>query len=346
MTSFAHQAAQIDTQALATYLEARLPGFKGPIAAQKTETGQSNPTFLLSSPSGRYVLRKKPPGQLLKSAHQVDREHRVMKALEATDVPVPRMLHLCEDDSIIGTAFFVMEFVDGTVFWDPALPELTNAQRAKVYDEQNRALAALHMVDPAKVGLADFGRPGSYFARQRDRWTKQYRASETEHQPDMETLISWLEKNEPPDDGRASLVHGDYRIDNMIFKPDGSRLLAIIDWELSTIGHPFSDLAYQCMQWRFPNHETMRGLAGVDRRALGIPTEEEYIARYCERTGIPNIPNWNFYLAFSFFRLAAIVQGVKKRGLEGNASNPEKALKSGERVPLMAKMGVEAMARG
>ncbi|HWB47328.1 MAG TPA: phosphotransferase family protein [Hyphomicrobiaceae bacterium] len=346
MTSFAHQAAQIDTQALATYLEARLPGFKGPIAAQKTETGQSNPTFLLSSPSGRYVLRKKPPGQLLKSAHQVDREHRVMKALEATDVPVPRMLHLCEDDSIIGTAFFVMEFVDGTVFWDPALPELTNAQRAKVYDEQNRALAALHMVDPAKVGLADFGRPGSYFARQRDRWTKQYRASETEHQPDMETLISWLEKNEPPDDGRASLVHGDYRIDNMIFKPDGSRLLAIIDWELSTIGHPFSDLAYQCMQWRFPNHETMRGLAGVDRRALGIPTEEEYIARYCERTGIPNIPNWNFYLAFSFFRLAAIVQGVKKRGLEGNASNPEKALKSGERVPLMAKMGVEAIRAG
>jgi aminoglycoside phosphotransferase (APT) family kinase protein len=346
MTSFAHQAAHIDTQALATYLEARLPGFKGPISAQKTETGQSNPTFLLYSPSGRYVLRKKPPGQLLKSAHQVDREHRVMHALEHTDVPVPRMLHLCEDDSIIGTAFFVMEFVTGTVFWDPALPELDKAQRGKVYDEQNRALAALHMVDPVKVGLADFGRPGSYFARQRDRWSKQYRASETEHQPDMETLITWLEKNEPADDGRASLVHGDYRIDNMIFKPDGSRLLAIIDWELSTIGHPFSDLAYQCMQWRFPNQETMRGLAGVDRAALGIPTEAEYIARYCERTGIPNIPNWNFYLAFSFFRLAAIVQGVTKRGLEGNASNPEKALKSGERVPLMAKMGVEAIQSG
>jgi aminoglycoside phosphotransferase (APT) family kinase protein len=254
------------------------------------------------------------------------------------------MLHLCEDDSVIGTAFYVMAFVEGTVFWDPALPELTEPARAKLYDEQNRALAALHSVDPAKVGLAEFGRAGSYFARQRDRWTKQYRASETERIDDMETLISWLEKNQPPDDGRASLVHGDYRIDNMIFKPDGSRLLAVIDWELSTIGHPFSDLAYQCMQWRFPNHETMRGLANIDRKALGIPTEEEYVAKYCERTGLSEIPNWKFCLAFSFFRLAAIVQGVKKRGLDGTASNPEKALKSGERVPLMARMGVEVIA--
>ncbi len=261
-------------------------------------------------------------------------------------MPVPRMLHLCEDESVLGTAFFVMEFVDGTVFWDPALPELDKAQRTKVYDEENRALAALHLVDPAKVGLADFGKAGSYFARQRDRWTKQYRASETERIEDMETLIAWLEKNEPPDDGRVSLVHGDYRLDNMIFAHDGSRLLAVIDWELSTLGHPFSDLAYQCMQWRFPNYETMRGLAGVDRKALGIPTEEEYVAKYCERTGISGIPIWKFCLAFSFFRLAAIVQGVKKRGLDGNASNPEKAIKSGERVPLMAKMGVEAIEAG
>src|SRR5262245_30951493 len=186
MTSFAHQAAQIDLVALARYLEGVMPGFKGPITAEKTPTGQSNPTFLLASPSGRYVLRKKPPGQLLKSAHAVDREYRVMKGLQDTQVPVPRMLHLCEDDAVLGTAFFVMEFVDGTVFWDPALPELNNAARAKVYDEQNRALAALHLVDPAKVGLADFGKAGSYFARQRDRWTKQYRASETEHIEDME----------------------------------------------------------------------------------------------------------------------------------------------------------------
>jgi aminoglycoside phosphotransferase (APT) family kinase protein len=270
----------------------------------------------------------------------VDREYRVMKALEDTDVPVPRMLHLSEDDSVIGTAFYVMAFVEGTVFWDPALPELTKPERTKLYDEQNRALAALHSVDPVKVGLADFGRAGSYFARQRDRWTKQYRASETERIEDMETLIAWLERNEPPDDGRASLVHGDYRIDNMIFAPDGSRLLAVIDWELSTIGHPFSDLAYQCMQWRLPStKDALRGLANVDRKALGIPTEDEYVARYCERMGLSHIPHWSFCLAFSFFRLAAIAQGVKKRALEGNASNPERALKTGEIVPVLARMG-------
>jgi aminoglycoside phosphotransferase (APT) family kinase protein len=340
MTSFAHQAAQLDTSKLSGYLERVLPGFKGPITAEKTPTGQSNPTFLLSSPSGRYVLRKKPPGQLLKSAHAVDREYKVMKGLGQTDVPVPRMLHLCEDDSVLGTAFFVMEFVDGAIFWNPALPELANAQRTMVYDEENRALAALHCVDPVKVGLADFGKAGSYFARQRDRWTKQYRASETEHIAEMETLIAWLAANEPPDDGRVSLVHGDYRIDNMIFAKDASRLLAIIDWELSTLGHPFSDLAYQCMQWRLPNKDAMRGLADIDRHALGIPTEEEYVAKYCERVGIAGIAHFNFYLAFSFFRLAAIVQGVKKRGLEGNASNPERARKSGEMVPVLAKMGV------
>jgi aminoglycoside phosphotransferase (APT) family kinase protein len=345
MSSAAHQAAQIDTQVLARYLQAALPGFSGPVTAEKTPTGQSNPTFLLSSPSGRYVLRKKPPGQLLKSAHAVDREYRVMKGLEQTEVPVPRMLLLCEDESVLGTAFFVMEFVDGVVFWNPALPELNNAQRTRVYDEQNRALAALHGADPAKIGLADFGRPGSYFARQRDRWTKQYRASETEQIADMETVIAWLNANEPPDDGRVSLVHGDYRLDNMIFANNASRLLAVIDWELSTLGHPFSDLAYQCMQWRLPNRDAMRGLADIDRRALGIPTEEEYIATYCARMRIDAIPHWKFYLAFSFFRLAAIVQGVKKRGLEGNASNPERALKSGEMVPVLAAMGAEVVSR-
>lgn len=339
MTTTAHEAAQIDIVKLAGYLESKVPGFRGPIDADKTPSGQSNPTFVLSTPTGRYVLRKKPPGQLLKSAHAVDREYRVMKGLADTEVPVPRMLHLCEDDSVLGTAFFLMECVEGTVFWDPALPELTREQRTKLYDEQNRALAALHMVDPAKVGLSDFGKPGSYFARQRDRWTKQYRASETEHLPDMERLITWLEQNEPADDGRVSLVHGDYRIDNMIFAPDGSKLRAVIDWELSTLGHPYSDLAYQCMQWRLPNRDAMRGLAGVDRSALGIPTEEQYIATYCKRTGLSGIPNWNFYVAFSFFRLAAIVQGVKKRGLEGNASNPEKAARSGRMVPILAGMG-------
>ena len=339
MSQFAHQAAQIDTDALARYLTAAVPGFRGPVAAEKTPTGQSNPTFLLASPSGRYVLRKKPPGQLLKSAHAVEREYRVMKGLEHSEVPVPRMLQLCEDESVLGTPFFVMEYVDGIVFWDPALPELSKAQRGRVYDEQNRALAALHSVDPTGIGLGDFGRAGSYFARQRDRWTKQYRASETERLESMETLIAWLAANEPPDDGRVSLVHGDYRLDNMIFAKDASRLLAVIDWELSTLGHPFSDLAYQCMQWRLPNRDAMRGLGDVDRGALGIPTEEEYVAKYCARMQIAAIRHWKFCLAFSFFRLAAIVQGVKKRGLEGNASNPERARKSGEMVPVLAAMG-------
>ena len=339
MTSLAHHAARIDADALARYLNGTLPGFKGPVHAEKTATGQSNPTFLLSSPSGRYVLRKKPPGQLLKSAHAIEREYRVMKGLGQTDVPVPRMLLLCEDESILGTPFFLMQFVDGTIFWNPALPELTKAQRAKVYDEQNRALAALHRVDPAAIGLADFGRAGSYFSRQRDRWTKQYRASETERIEDMERLITWLERNEPPDDGRVSLVHGDYRLDNMIFAKDASQLRAVIDWELSTLRHPFSDLAYQCMQWRLPNRDAMRGLADVDRKSLGIPTEEEYVGKYCERMRIDNIPHWKFCLAFSFFRLAAIVQGVKRRGLEGNASNPERARASGAMVPILAAMG-------
>ena len=339
MSQFAHQAAQIDTDALARYLTAAVPGFRGPVAAEKTPTGQSNPTFLLASPSGRYVLRKKPPGQLLKSAHAVEREYRVMKGLEHSEVPVPRMLLLCEDESVLGTPFFVMEFVDGVVFWDPALPELSKAQRGRVYDEQNRALAALHSVDPTGIGLGDFGRAGSYFARQRDRWTKQYRASETERIEAIETLIAWLAANEPPDDGRVSLVHGDYRLDNMIFAKDASRLLAVIDWELSTLGHPFSDLAYQCMQWRLPNRGALLGLGGVDRGALGIPTEEDYLAKYCARMRIDAIPHWKFCLAFSFFRLAAIVQGVKKRGLEGNASNPELARQHGELVPVLAAMG-------
>src|SRR5262249_18458443 len=207
-----------------------------------------------------------------------------------TAVPMPRMLVLCEDESVLGTTFFVMEYVEGTVFWDPALPELKLLERGKLYDEQNKALAALHLVEPAAVGLADFGRAGSYYARQRDRWTKQYRASETEHLPDMETLIKWLEENEPIDDGRVCLVHGDYRIDNMIFRPDGSQLLAVIDWELSTIGHPFSDLAYQCMQWRVSHPETTPRLSHVDRKALRLPPPHGYIPPHFAPPPIPAIP--------------------------------------------------------
>lgn len=333
----------IDEVALAAYLEAHWTGFRGPVKAEKFAGGQSNPTFLLTHAGGKAVLRKKPPGQLLKSAHAVDREYRVMKALGDTGVPVPKMYVLCEDDAVIGTAFYVMECVDGRIIWDPAIPEVDNAHRSAIYDAMNAALAALHAVDPAAVGLADFGRPGNYFARQLTRWTEQYRASETETIADIDRVITWLDQNLPPDDDRASLVHGDYRIDNMIFAHGEPRLLAILDWELSTIGHPFADIAYQCMHWRLPHAGSFRGLAGVDRRAIGIPTEEDYVARYCERAGLSGIPNWDFYLAFSLFRMAAILQGVLKRALSGNASNPQRALQVRDNIPVLARMAAEVI---
>ena len=284
--------AHIDTHALAAWLAAHVPDAKGPVTAAKFPGGQSNPTFLVTVGDRKFVLRKKPPGTLLKSAHAVDREYRVMAALAGSSVPVPRTVVLCEDEDVLGTMFFLMEHVEGRIFWDPAMPESNPTERTAVYDAMNAALAALHSVDVAAAGLADFGRPGDYFARQTKRWTDQYRASETEPLAAMDALIAWLGVHMPPDDGRVSLVHGDYRIDNMIFAPDAPRLLAILDWELSTLGHPFADLAYQCMQWRLPNDGDFRGLAGVDRAALGIPTEEAYVASYCARMGIETVPNW------------------------------------------------------
>ncbi len=337
-------AGQLDVAAVERYLAEHLPGFKGPLEARKFSVGQSNPTFLLESPSGRLVLRRKPPGVLLKSAHAVDREFRVQRALWETDVPVARMHLLCEDEEVIGSMFYVMDFAPGRHFPEPTLPEIGAKERGAVFDEMNRVLAALHSVDYEAVGLGDFGKPGSYFERQIGRWTKQYRASETEAIADMDALIDWLEANRPEDDGRVSLVHGDYRIDNMVFEAERPRLLAVLDWELSTLGHPFSDLAYQCMQWRMPAGEDTRGLGGVDRSALGLPTEEEYVEAYCRRMGLSGIPSFDFCLAFSFFRMAAIIQGVKKRGLDGNASNPERAAKMGRYVPVYAKMGLEAAA--
>ncbi len=339
-----HAAAHLDLQAVEQYLADHVAGFRGPLQAEKFGVGQSNPTFLLDSPSGRLVLRRKPPGQLLKSAHAVDREFRVQKALAGTDVPVAPMILLCEDESVIGSMFYIMAFQPGRHFMQPTLPDLSSDERRAVFDEMNRVLAALHSVDYQAVGLGDFGRPGSYFARQLSRWTQQYRASETETLPDMDALIDWLERNQPEDDGRVSLVHGDYRIDNMIFHADRPRVAAVLDWELSTLGHPFSDLAYQCMQWRMPVGEEGRGLAGVDRKAQGIPTEREYVDAYCRRMGLPGIATFDFCLAFSFFRMAAIVQGVKKRGLDGNASNPERAARMGRFVPTYARMGLEAAA--
>ncbi|MCV0393938.1 MAG: phosphotransferase family protein [Rhizobiaceae bacterium] len=332
----------IDLAALAPHLEKNVPGFSDARAIRKFDTGQSNPTYLVEAGSGRYVLRAKPPGQLLKSAHQVDREFRVMKALASTDVPVPEVLYLSDEDSPIGRMFYVMGFVEGRIFWDPALTDLSsNEERAAVYASMNRTLAALHSVDVDRVGLGDFGKPGSYFQRQLGRWTSQYRASETRTVADMDRLIAWLEEHLPEDDGMVSLVHGDYRLDNMIFAPDRPEVRAVLDWELSTLGHPYADLAYQCMQWRLPNSSAFRGLGGVDRASLGLPSEEAYVESYCQRRDITSIARWTFYLAFSFFRLAAICQGVYKRSLDGNASNPEKAKRYGEAVTLLAGLAVE-----
>ncbi|BCH00083.1 phosphotransferase family protein [Mesorhizobium loti] len=329
----------LDQAALAPYLKAEIPGFSGFASIEKFKSGQSNPTYLITAASGRYVLRAKPPGQLLKSAHQVDREFRVMKALAGTAVPVPEMLHLSAEDSPIGRMFYVMDFLDGRIFWDPALPEARdNDERAAIYDAMNGTLAALHDVDVDAVGLSDFGRPGNYFERQLARWTSQYRASETAIIADMDRLIAWLETHLPADDGLVSLVHGDYRLDNLIFAPDRPRVIAVLDWELSTSGHPVADIAYQCMQWRLPHASGFRGLGGVDRAALGLPSEEDYIAAYCRRRGLGGIGNWTFFLAFSFFRLAAICQGVYKRALDGNASNPEKARTYGEAVKLLSHL--------
>ena len=246
-----------------------------------------------------------------------------------------------DEDSPIGRMFFVMEHMEGRILWDPALPDETSDGRAAIYDAMNRTLAALHDVDPAAVGLADFGRPGNYFARQTARWADQYRSSEVERHEPAHDLIAWLEREMPEDDGASCIVHGDYRIDNMMFAPDSARMVALLDWELSTLGHPFADLAYQVMQWQLPNQGDMRGLLGVDRAAAGLPSDDEYVARYCERLGIERPANWSFYVAFCFFRLAAILQGVYKRALDGNASNPERARKMGEAVPLLVQMGLQ-----
>ncbi|ESW67600.1 phosphotransferase [Mesorhizobium sp. C277A] len=339
-------ANALDQTALAPYLGAHIPGFAGLSAIEKFKSGQSNPTYLLTAASGRYVLRAMPPGQLLKSAHQVDREFTVMKALAGTAVPVPAMLHLSAEATPIGRMFYVMDFLDGRIFWDPAVPEAAgNDERAALYDAMNATLAALHDVDVEAVGLGDFGKPGNYFERQLARWTSQYRASETGTVADMDRLLAWLETHMPADDGRKSLVHGDYRLDNMIFAPSEPKVLAVLDWELSTLGHPFADIAYQCMQWRLPHASGFRGLGGVDRAALGLPSEEAYVAAYCRRRGLGGIDNWSFFLAFSFFRLAAICQGVYKRALDGNASNPEKAKTYGEAVKLLSHLAAKLIDR-
>ena len=329
---------RFDESRLADYLAQHLPGFAGPLQVQQFQGGQSNPTYLLSTPTGRYVMRSKPGpvAKLLPSAHAIEREFRVMAALGAQGIPVPQMHVLVEDESVIGRAFFVMSHVAGRIFWDPALPGLEPAARAAIYDEMNRVLAALHSVDVVAAGLADFGKAGNYFERQIGRWSRQYRASETETLEAMDRLIDWLPAHVPPGD-EIAVVHGDYRMDNLIFDPVEPRIIAILDWELSTLGHPLADLSYHAMAWHIPPGG-FRGIGGLDLAALGIPSEADYVQRYCARTGRGAIAHWNFYLAYNLFRIAAILQGVYKRATEGLASS-DNALQTGRNVRALADLG-------
>ena len=332
-------APDITPETIAPYLARALPELGALKELTKFATGQSNPTYKLTCEAGQYVLRAKPPGTLLKSAHMVEREFRVMEALAQTDVPVPAMIHLAQDEtSPIGRAFFLMEFTQGRIFWDPSLPELDGSERSEIYAAMAETLAKLHAVEPARIGLSDFGKPGNYFARQTSAWTRQSLASRLPPNADMDHVMGWLADNMVEDDGQLTLVHGDYRLDNMIFAPDAPKVVALLDWELSTLGHPLADLAYQCMQWRLPYEGGMRGLGGLDRDALSIPSEEAYIDTYCTHRGIDAPDNWAFYLSFSFFRLAAILEGVVRRASDGNASNPEIARSYASAIPILARM--------
>ena len=332
---------RFDVGALEAWMRANVEGFRGPLAVEQFRGGQSNPTFRVSSPSGRYVMRRKPAGKLLPSAHAVEREYRIMTALAGTEVPVPRTYGLCQDDGVIGSAFFVMDYVEGRIWWDGTLPGMQAAERRAIYGELNRVIAALHQVDYGAAGLADYGKPGNYFERQVGRWTKQYRASETEAIEAMDRLIEWLPANIPPGD-ETTVVHGDYRLDNTIFHPTEPRIVAVLDWELSTLGHPLADFAYHCMSWHIAQGGPFRGLGDIDHAALGIPTEPEYVAMYCKRMGhAPIDPRaWNFYLAYNLFRAAGIAQGIMKRVQDGTAASLH-AVDAGKKARPMAEQGWE-----
>lgn len=339
MTAAPHPGFDVDT--LAAYLQAQVTGFRGPLTATKFKGGQSNPTYRIDAASGCYVLRRKPPGQLLASAHAVEREYRVLQALQGSLVRVAQPLHLCEDSAVIGSSFYLMSFVPGQVYWDPALPDLAPEQRASVYRATVDTLVALAALDTDAAGLAGYGKPGNYFARQIARWSEQYRASETETVAAMDQLIDALPRAAPADDGRIALVHGDFRLDNLMWS-DQQQLLAVVDWELSTLGHPLADLGYFCMALRLPRNPVLPGLAGLDRASLGIPDERTLLDRFGTATGLDPGPAWPFHLAFHFFRLAAIAQGVMKRALQGNASN-EQALAAGRMTATIAQQGWEAL---
>ncbi|CAM4189652.1 phosphotransferase [Comamonas aquatilis] len=334
-----------DTAALSAWLSQHVEGFEGPLQVEMFNGGQSNPTYKLITPGKNYVMRAKPGpvAKLLPSAHAIEREYRVMKGLADSDVPVPHMYALCEDEAIIGRAFYIMEFMQGRVLWDQSLPGMTPAERAAIYDEMNRVIAALHSVKFAERGLADYGKSGNYFERQIGRWSKQYVASVTQPIPEMDQLMQWLPAHMPAsakDESQVSIVHGDYRLDNLMFHPTEPRVIAVLDWELSTLGHPLADFSYHCMSWHIPT-ALGRGIAGLDIAALGIPSEKEYIQRYCQRAGVADVAalhrDWNFYLAYNMFRIAAILQGIAKRVEAGTASSAQ-AKASGDTARPMAEL--------
>ncbi|MEL7028295.1 MAG: phosphotransferase family protein [Pseudomonadota bacterium] len=329
---------RFDEARLNAYLADNIPTYTGPLDVKQFKGGQSNPTYLLTTPTARYVLRRKPPGKLLPSAHAVDREYRVMKALGEAGFPAPKMFLLCEDDGVIGSMFFVMDFVDGRILWDARLPGMEPDERGDIYNALIDTLADLHTIDYEKAGLGDYGKTGNYFERQVGRWTKQYQAAETEPIPPMNSLIEWL-PTALPTDTSASLVHGDYRLDNIILAPNEAKVLAVLDWELSTLGHPLADFTYYLMAWSFPP-EFRGGLLGSDLKALGIPTVEDAVERYCARTGREGIENLDFYFAFNLFRMAGILQGVYARSLQGNASS-DQAKTMGAQVKPLADLGWE-----
>ena len=335
------QRLKFDSVALERYLAGHIEGLHGPLQVEQFEGGQSNPTYLLTAPCGsRFVLRRKPPGKLLPSAHAVDREFAITRALHSSGFPVPRPRLLCDDERVIGTAFFIIDYVEGRVFWDQSLQGLPKELRASFWQEMCQIIATLHNTDYRAVGLETFGNAHNYCERQIARWSKQYRASETEHIPAMDNLIEWLRRNIPPQTS-DSIVHGDFRLDNMIFHPAKPKVLAVLDWELSTLGDPLADFAYHCLSWHVPP-DHFRGIAGLDFAALGLPTEQEHVARYCRLTGRDGIDpaHWDFYIAYNLFRIAAILQGIMKRVVEGTAASAQ-ALDTGRRAKPIAEIGWE-----
>jgi len=329
------EAHRFDVAALEAYLSDHVEGFRGPLEVEQFKGGQSNPTYRLNAPLGRYVLRRKPPGRLLASAHAVDREYRVISALHGLGFPVARPHVLCEDESVIGTAFYVMDFVQGRVIWQPYVPDVPAGERAGIFDALNATIARLHDVDYRAAGLGDFGRPEGYVARQVKRWSEQYRASQTEGIPEMDRLMAWL-PDAAPESGQSALVHGDFRLDNCILDERAPKILAVLDWELSTLGDPIADFTYHLMQWRMPPSRTGSGVGSLvgHEKDAGIPALEDYVARYCERRGIPSIPDLDVYLAYNFFRLAAIFQGIIGRVRDGTAANPNAASMAEQVRPL------------